>query len=302
MRNTFAKFLTNKAEKDKNIRLIVGDIGFRIFDEFLEKHPEQFLNAGIAEQNMISMASGMASEGEKTFIYTIIPFLVMRAYEQIRVDIGINKQSCILVGVGGGLAYDKLGPTHHSYEDIALMRSIPGMEVYMPFDPPSTYDCLEVAYKKISKEPSYVRLSKGGEPIIPVLKKLFENIYLIHESNPRKLIITHGAISNKITELVRKNNLNCNIYAITSMNKNVHENLKELIIGFTNCEKIIFIEECFELGSFYQTFIAFFKDHLKNIKIGNIHLKDKYIFDIYSRDELLEKNGFNLKNIKQFLD
>lgn len=302
MRNTFAKFLTNKAGKDKKIRLIVGDIGFRIFDEFLEKYPEQFLNAGIAEQNMISMASGMASEGEKAFIYTIIPFLVMRAYEQIRVDIGINNQSCILVGVGGGLAYDKLGPTHHSYEDIALMRSIPGMEVYMPFDPVSTYDCLEKAYDHIAVNPSYVRLSKGGEPIIPVINKPVANLYLIYESNAKNIVVTHGAISYKLTELARKNNLNCNIYAITSMNKNVHKNLKELIISFSNCQKIIFIEECFELGSFYQTFIAFFKDHLNKIKIENIHLKDKYVFDIYSRDELLEKNGFNLKNIKNLLD
>ena len=165
MRNAFAQELVNLADKDERIILLAGDIGFRIFDEFLEKFPNRFINCGIAEQNMISVAAGMASEGKVPFVYTIIPFLVMRAYEQIRVDLGINNQNVTLVGVGGGLAYDKLGSTHHACEDIALMRTIPNLDVYTPYDPNNVKNCLIQAYNSsiIEGKSSYIRLSKGGE-------------------------------------------------------------------------------------------------------------------------------------------
>ena len=109
-----------------------GDIGFRIFDDFIDLFPNRFINCGIAEQNMISVAAGLSSEGKIPIVYTIIPFLLMRAYEQIRVDVGINNQNVILVGVGGGLAYDKLGSTHHACEDLALARTIPNLNTYFP--------------------------------------------------------------------------------------------------------------------------------------------------------------------------
>ena len=141
MRNAFAEELEEIADKDERIILLAGDIGFRIFDKFIEKFPNRFLNCGIAEQNMISVAAGIASEGKIPVVYTIIPFLIMRAYEQIRVDLGINSQNVILVGVGGGLAYDKLGSTHHACEDIALMRTIPNLEVFTPYDPENVKDC-----------------------------------------------------------------------------------------------------------------------------------------------------------------
>ena len=132
MRNAFANYLCEIGNKDKELMLLVGDIGFRIFDEFRDKYENQFLNCGIAEQNMIGVAAGLASQGKHPIVYTIIPFLVMRAFEQIRVDIGINNVGVMLVGVGGGLAYDKLGSTHHAYEDITLMRSIPKC-MFIPF-------------------------------------------------------------------------------------------------------------------------------------------------------------------------
>ena len=126
---------------------------------------------------MISVAAGMASEGSKAFVYTITPFLVMRAFEQIRVDIGINNQPCVLVGVGGGLAYDKLGPTHHAYEDLALMQSIPQMNIFVPFDPVSTIQCLEQLMKRLVKHP----LMSGFQKV--------ENLQYYHFKKSRKIFI-----------------------------------------------------------------------------------------------------------------
>ena len=181
MRNAFAEELEKIADKDDRIILLAGDIGFRIFDKFIEKFPNKFLNCGIAEQNMISVAAGLASEGKIPVVYTIIPFLIMRAYEQIRVDLGINSQNVILVGVGGGLAYDKLGSTHHACEDIALMRTIPNLEVFTPYDPENVKDCLIQAYNTSINDhkSSYIRLSKGGEKVLKKTRKLNKNLTLI---------------------------------------------------------------------------------------------------------------------------
>ena len=143
--------------------MLAGDIGFRIFDKFIKLYPNKFINCGIAEQNMISVAAGLASEGKLPVVYTIVPFLVMRGYEQIRVDIGINSQKVILVGVGGGLAYDKLGSTHHACEDLALMRTIPNLDVYTPFDPNNVKLFKESYDFAKNKERASYRLSKGGK-------------------------------------------------------------------------------------------------------------------------------------------
>lgn len=301
MRNSFARFITEKTLEDKSIKLIVGDIGFRIFDDFREKHPKNFLNAGIAEQNMISVAAGMASEGSKAFVYTITPFLVMRAFEQIRVDIGINNQPCVLVGVGGGLAYDKLGPTHHAYEDLALMQSIPQMNIFVPFDPVSTIDCLEQAYEKISQTPSYVRLSKGGEPTILPLQKISKNIYLLFSKNSKNIIITHGSIANKLLEFANEHNMECTIYAITAFGEEVDKLIEETISSHKNCRKIIFIEECYKIGSYFHNFLSFNKNNKNQIIIENIHLPQKYIFDINDRETMLQKNGFTYQKLSSLL-
>ncbi len=134
MRNTFAKVIREQAEKNKNIVLLSGDIGNKMFDEFKKNCPKQFLNCGIAEANMMSMASGMALCGIKPVIYTITPFTTLRCFEQIKIGVGYHNVPVIIVGTGSGLSYAELGPTHHSLEDIAIIRTIPGLNILAPCD------------------------------------------------------------------------------------------------------------------------------------------------------------------------
>lgn len=162
MRNTFIKKLTEAAKTNSKIVLIVGDLGYSVIEEFQEKFPERFYNAGISEQSMASMAAGLASEGFHVFIYSIANFPTFRCAEQLRNDVGYHNLPVTVVSVGGGLSYGNLGYSHHAVQDFGLMRLFPEFEILSPGDPIETEMCLEYILNKPG--PSYFRLKKAGEP------------------------------------------------------------------------------------------------------------------------------------------
>lgn len=162
MRNTFIKSLTEAAITNKKIVLIVGDLGYSVIEEFQQKFPDRFYNAGISEQNMASMAAGLASEGFHVFIYSIANFPTFRCAEQIRNDIGYHNLPVTVVTVGGGLSYGNLGYSHHAIQDLGLMRLFPEFTIAAPGDPMETKMCLN--YLLENPGPSYLRLKKTGEP------------------------------------------------------------------------------------------------------------------------------------------
>lgn len=164
MRNAFASELTELALDDHRIVLLAADIGNRLFDDFKAKCPHRFYNCGVAEANMISMAAGLASEGLRPICYTITPFITYRCYEQIRVDVCYHHVPVILVGTGSGLSYASLGATHHSCEDIAVLRVLPHMTVFCPGDAWEVRAGLRAALAY--SEPLYFRLGKKGEPLV----------------------------------------------------------------------------------------------------------------------------------------
>ena len=162
MRNAFAKQIEELAEQDSRVVLLMGDIGNRLFNSFRDRFPDRFYNAGVAEANMVTMAAGMAAEGLRPYCYTIAPFVTARCYEQIKVDLGYHHQPVVLVGTGAGLSYAPLGATHHSLEDIALMRTVPGMAILCPGD---TLELNSLLPQTLGLDcPAYVRLGKKGEP------------------------------------------------------------------------------------------------------------------------------------------
>ncbi len=164
MRDAFAAELHELMAADQRILLLAGDIGFKVFDRIVADCTGRFFNMGVAEANMLGVAAGMALSGRHPFVYTIIPFLTMRAFEQIRVDVCIQNLPVTIVGVGGGLAYGALGPTHHSIEDVAILRSLPNMTVLVPCDPLETRLAVRAAMEHAG--PVYVRLGKNGEPTL----------------------------------------------------------------------------------------------------------------------------------------
>ena len=161
MRDTFVRTLIALAKENPNIELITGDLGFGVLKPFWERLPDQFINAGIAEQNMTSAAAGMALEGKTVFTYSIGNFPTLRCLEQIRNDCAYHGANVKIVCVGGGFVYGSLGMSHHATEDIAVMRALPGVAVLCPGDLVEA----EEATKAIAKYPGtcYLRLGRGGE-------------------------------------------------------------------------------------------------------------------------------------------
>ena len=164
MRNAFAAEITALAQDDPRVVLLSGDIGNRLFDTFKDRHPDRFYNCGVAEANMIGLAAGMAMNGLRPVAYTITPFITTRCLEQIRVDVCYHDVGVTIVGVGAGLAYASLGPTHHSCEDIAFLRALPNMAVLAPGDPVEVRLGLREAVQR--GHGTYMRLGKKGEPVV----------------------------------------------------------------------------------------------------------------------------------------
>lgn len=164
MRNMFAKTLTSLGQEDERIVLLSGDIGNNLFNGFKQIAPKRFYNCGVAEANMIGVAAGMALSGLKPVVYTITPFLTARCFEQLRIDVAYHEAPVVIVGTGSGLSYAQLGPTHHSLEDIAIMRTLPGMTVIAPADPIEMRTLLKEAFHH--RTPVYFRIGKKGEPDI----------------------------------------------------------------------------------------------------------------------------------------
>jgi transketolase len=164
MRNAFADELTKLGDDDSRVVMLSGDIGNRLFDNFKDKHPSRFINCGVAEQNMMGVAAGMAMSGLRPVAYTITPFVTTRCLEQIRTDACYHNVPVTVVSVGAGLAYAGLGPTHHACEDISFLRSIPNMKVICPGDPWEVRAALRAVMKQDG--PCYIRMGKKGEPNI----------------------------------------------------------------------------------------------------------------------------------------
>jgi transketolase len=159
MRAAFSDTLVRLAKSDPNVLLLTGDHGYALFDDFCRECPAQYINAGIAEQNMVGMAAGLARAGFRPFVYGLSAFIPVRVLEQIKLDIAHDKLPVVLIGDGAGFVYSHLGTSHQSTEDIACTRAIPSLSVYSPADRFEMTACMELAYQ--SKSAVYLRMGKS---------------------------------------------------------------------------------------------------------------------------------------------
>lgn len=159
MRATFSEALVRLAKADPNVILLTGDHGYALFDDFRRECPAQYINAGIAEQNMVGMAAGLARVGFRPFVYGLSAFIPVRVVEQIKLDIAHDKLPVVLIGDGAGFVYSHLGTSHQSTEDIACARAIPELSVYSPADRLEVSACMVLAYQL--KAPVYLRMGKS---------------------------------------------------------------------------------------------------------------------------------------------
>ncbi|MAV61406.1 MAG: transketolase [Gammaproteobacteria bacterium] len=219
MRDAFIESLSKIAENDKDIFLITGDLGFGVLDNFSEKFPSQFLNVGVAEQNMTGIAVGLALSGYKVFTYSIANFTTLRCLEQIRNDACYHNANVNVVSIGGGFGYGALGMSHHATEDLSIMRSLPNIEVIAPGDDFETKEATK--YVTNSNKPSYLRLERASHIYENDLENSFAygKIRQIREGNDIAVFCSGGVtkVAMNAAKTLSKQNISLSIYSVHSL-------------------------------------------------------------------------------------
>ena len=265
MRNAFADEITALGAADPRLVMLSGDIGNRLFDKLKAKQPNRFYNCGVAEANMISLAAGLASCGLRPVCYTITPFITARCFEQIRVDVSYHEMPVIIVGTGAGLSYAGLGATHHSLEDIALLRSLPSMNVLAPADAPELRACLRAALKSV--RPTYIRIGKKGEPVVfPSVPQLAFGVWNPLRAGERVAILSTGTIlpvAIEAADALATNGLKAAVYSCASVKP-----LDEATLGrvFGECDVVVTIEEHGKIGGFGSAVAEWLVDQPTRLK------------------------------------
>lgn len=220
MRGAFARSLVALAERDPRVWLLTGDLGFSVLEPFAGRFPERFVNVGVAEQNMIGVAAGLAHSGKRVFVYSIANFPTLRCLEQIRNDVCYHGLPVRIVSVGGGVAYGAAGYTHHGVEDFAVLRALPGLAVLAPGDPRET-ELLVSALGELPG-PAYLRLGKAGEPAVhSALSSLtLGRALLVRPGSDLTLISTGGMLQGTVQaaeELEKENGLSVRVLSMHSL-------------------------------------------------------------------------------------
>ena len=299
MRDTFVKTLIDIAKDNKDIELVTGDLGFGVLKPYWEQIPDQFTNAGIAEQNMTSMAAGMALEGKIVFTYSIGNFPTIRCLEQIRNDCAYHEANVKIVCVGGGFVYGSLGMSHHATEDLALLRALPNVVVMAPGDLVEA----ECATRAIANYPGtcYLRLGRGGEKRIHDKIENFQIGKAIKIQDGEKVaIFSTGAIFEEVkeaAEILKDKGINPSIYTfptVKPIDKEVIEYCGE------NFDYIVTVEEHNIVGGFGSA-VSEVLSELKNKKavLVRIGLNDTYSSIVGSQKYLRDQYGMSANKISQ---
>lgn len=291
-RDVFIEQICQRMYEDENIFFLCADFGSPKLDALRKMFDDRFINVGIAEQNLINVSTGLALEGYTVYAYAIAPFLTMRAYEQIRVNLSLQAQlkevNVNLIGVGAGLSYDVSGPTHHCLEDISIMRSLPNMIVFSPSDWILAQEFLD--YSISVKKPKYLRLD--GKPIPRIYEDTdginFENGFseLLHGEDV--CLVTTGYMTHKAIDIAKKieaaHNTSIGVVDIYML-KPVNEDL--LFEKIKKYPHVITLEEAFINKGGLDALISSILDcRNSGVRLTRMGFGDAYVFDIGSREYL----------------
>ena len=298
MRDTFVKEITKAAEKNSKIVILAGDIGYKLFDNFIKKFPKRFYNCGVAEANMTTVAAGLALKGFIPITYTIATFNVYKTVEQIKIDICYPNLGVIIVGTGSGLSYADLGSTHHAIEDIGVLRSIPNLNIISPADPIELKSLIPQIIK--SKKPIYLRIGKRGEKNIYKKKPKIQLSRWNKVSNGKKIcIIATGNIIIKAHEAIkemRKDNIYPSLISAHSI-KPIDK--KMLMKIFKKYEYIVTLEEHSSIGGLSSAIAEFYLSQNIKRKFLTLSTGENFIVKSGKQDEAIKMLNLTSKDIKQ---
>jgi transketolase len=302
MRTAFVNVLIEQAGLDERIFLLTPDMGFSVFEPFIEKYPGRFLNTGIAEQNAIGVAAGLALSGFKPYVYSIAPFVLMRCYEQIRLDIAYMQTNIKIVSVGGGFAYGPAGATHHAIEDLAIARALPGMIVCAPADPVEAHQIFEQSASV--ETPMYIRLARNNEPLIhdPADKIAIGKAFVLTEGEELE-ILTTGIIAHQMMEWLpelQKQGFSTGVTVFPTIKPLDTEYLDTVI---ASRKKILIVEEHNIIGGFGEAVCSYLAKQNAVNKIRHLAIPDVYSHYVGSQAFILNEYGLSrTPNIKRLFN
>lgn len=301
-RNAFFDEFYNIASKNKDIIFLAADTDADSLVRFRKNFPKQFFNTGVTEQNAISVAAGLAKSGKKVFVYSMVPFITLRCFEQIKIDIcSMNLQVC-LVGLGTGLSFSYYGSAGHGVIDIAVMRTLPEMRILNPSDPISAAKAANIVHKK--KGPSYVRLHKEPRQTIYSKNFKFNSEYFFLKKEKKFCIITSGLMTNvalKIYWSLKKENIKVSVLDIFQIKP---LNQKKIAKDLSKFSKIVTIEDNSIIGGIGTIFSDIITDFNLNIKLKKFAIKDEQTFKYGDTEWLLKQynldSSYLIKSIKKY--
>lgn len=305
MRFVFVEELIKFAKNNKDVHLVTSDLGYRAFEKFAKLYPDRFLNVGVSESNMIGVAAGMAMNGKKVFVYSILPFVLFRSLEQIRNNVVHNNLDVKIIGAGGGFSYNVQGISHNTSEDISISRSLPNLSVYNPGSKIEAKIIVNLIFKK--KEPCFVRLGKAPDlDFYKKVTKIKNNKGIVITSGKDLTIFSTGNIMENVFKAVKK--LQAAGFKIKLISLPILKPVNENFIIKNSSFKIMSIEENVDIGGLGSMLSnLYFKYKINNkIRFKSISLKDKVHNNIGSQSYLRKINGLDetsiFKSIKKFLD
>jgi transketolase len=303
MRDALLERVFQEMHKRDDIFFITADFGSPVIDKIKAQFPTKFVNVGIAEQNLINVSCGLALEGFTVYAYAIAPFITMRCYEQIRVNLAILSQvrpmNVNLIGVGAGYSYVVSGPTHQCLEDLSIMRTLPNVELISPSDWVTAAALVDYTLDRVS--PKYIRLDAAPmNQIYQSPDKLnFSEGFATHSADSKTCVISTGYMTHKVIDLAKKHSLKINIIDFFNL-KNFDE--ASLVSQLKKHSLVLTIEEGFiNKGGMDSLILHLINKYRIQTVFKNLGLDDSYNFELGSRDILHQKNGTGEKQLLEAL-
>jgi transketolase len=293
MRKEFSSIIENIITTNTKSVFITGDLGFNALENVQLAAEERFINAGVAEQNMVGVAAGLAYKGFETFTYSIAPFAVYRCLEQIKIDVCIHNLPVYIVGNGGGYGYGIMGATHHAIEDIACLSPLPNMNCWVPAFTEDVAFCLHQI--TTLKKPAYLRLGLGKSyPSAITISRINK---VVSSSKPKVTIVALGPVVHNVLQAITDNN-QVDIFTILAIP--IIELSEELIQSISATQKIIVVEEHVERGGLGEHLLSLLaKKSLNNVSFISLHAKG-YPSKLYGNQAFHQtESGLDAENIKK---
>ena len=295
MRDAFSDTLVGLAKVDPNVILLTGDHGYALFDEFRKECPHQYINAGIAEQNMVGMAAGLARGGYRPFVYGLAAFIPIRVIEQIKLDVAHDNLPVIFIGDGAGFVYSHLGTSHQSTEDIACTRAIPNLSIYSPADCFEVSACINSAYN--SKLSSYIRMGKSdrGEVHKSALTNFSNSMINVHHANNVRIaILATGSMVRMALSLINCGFIRASVWTVPTIKP---ANIQQVVELCKSNDLIIAMEEHSVLGGL-GSLVAEISSEYSPVKILRIGVQDRFSCHCGSYEYLLNEHALDEESIK----